>query len=138
MLSRLDLDTALTGNVEVARDMRDTAQEKMSLMKNQIQVLQNKTAEEKKTAVASKPKFFSSSRSMPILPTHSDSGDDAVEAQTLGDDFRALSEATKAAAKPEDAPEQGREDDGQRQQGADSDAAAQGTQNLPGVPIDAG
>lgn len=140
MLSRLDLDMALTGNVEVARDMRDTAQEKMSLMKLQIQVLQNQTPEEKKTTMASMPKSFSSSRTKPILTTDSDIREDAVEAQTLGIiDGRSLSEATKAGAKPEAELGQGREDDGEPQQGADgSDAAAQCTQNLPGAPIDAG
>jgi hypothetical protein len=53
MLSRLDLDMALTGNVEVARDMRDIAQEKMTLMKLQIQVLQQ-TAPQRKRQEAAK------------------------------------------------------------------------------------
>lgn len=52
MLSKHDLEVALTGNVEIARDMRDIAQEKMTLMKLQIQVLQQTTPKKTPNAAA--------------------------------------------------------------------------------------
>ena len=46
MLTRRDLEVAMTGNVDVARDLNDIAQEKMSHMKRQIQLLSTSTPKE--------------------------------------------------------------------------------------------
>ena len=117
MLNRLDLDMALTGNVEIARDMRDIAQEKMALMKLQIHVLQNTTPAERTAATSSTDNSQSStlgkSSTTPNLPLEED------------DD-----EATQAT-------ETDSEHD-QPTQGAGSGTAAQPAQDLPGMPIDAG
>ena len=113
MLSRLDLDMALTGNVEIARDMRDIAQEKMTLMKLQIQVLQNKTSTERTAATSNTDSSNSPlgrASTLPNLPLEED--DDEVTENDSEHD--------------------------QPTQGAGSGAAAQPAQELPGVPIDAG
>ena len=117
MLSRLDLDMALTGNVEVARDMRDIAQEKMALMKRQIQVMQNKTLDERTAATSSTDTSSSplDKHSTPNLPIEVD-GDDATEATEATQDDSANNKL----------------------QGVGGGAAAQPAQDLPGVPVDAG
>ncbi len=118
MLSRLDLDLALTGNVDIARDMRDIAQEKMALMKLQIQVLQNQTADERLAASsASTPSGpLKKANTMPNLTSVGDDDED-TEATEVGQTDSAHDQPT---------------------QGPSTGAGAEPAQNLPGVPTDAG
>lgn len=129
MLSRLDLDIALTGNVEVARDMRDIAQEKMSLMKLQIQVLQN-TAPADRVVATHNMTQRASVRDHGAVEQRN-----AVEAGMTARD--ALPEGLQEESADSMTPSP-RIENVQLQPVADNETTTQPKQNLPGAPIDAG
>jgi len=138
MLSRIDLDLALTGNVEVARDMRDIAQEKMSLMKLQIQVLQNTTPAERAELDKRTTRGLSSSTTMSNLPVD---GDTAITLNTKpqdGEQSKTAEVGTKTADESAEGKTSPRVENDQPQPGAGSGAAVQHDQDLPGTTMDAG